>query len=65
MPEGSTLTTVAVHHERLAVGENLVVAFSAVILALVAASITFFILTVRRRWLLQELRAVERAREAG
>ncbi len=46
-------------------GENLVVAFSAVILALVAASITFFILTVRRRWLLQELRAVERAREAG
>ena len=44
---------------------GLVVAFSAVILALVAASITFFILTVRRRWLLQELRAVERAREAG
>jgi len=48
-----------------AVGENLVVAFSAVILALVAASITFFILTVRRRWLLEELRAVERAGEAA
>jgi len=47
------------------VGENLVVAFSAVILALVAASITFFILTVRRRWLLEELRAVERAGEAA
>jgi len=47
------------------VGENLVVAFSAVILALVAASITFFILTIRRRWLLEELRAAERSREAG
>ncbi|WP_306152209.1 MotA/TolQ/ExbB proton channel family protein [Roseovarius sp. MMSF_3281] len=44
-----------------AMSENLVMAFSAVILALVAASITFFILTVRRRWLLEELRAHERA----
>lgn len=43
-----------------AVGENLVVAFSAVILALIAASITFFILTIRRRWLLEELREFER-----
>jgi biopolymer transport protein ExbB/TolQ len=42
------------------VGDNLVVAFSAVILALVSASITFFILTIRRRWLLQELREIER-----
>lgn len=47
------------------VGENLVVAFSAVILALVAASITFFVLTIRRRWLLEELRAVERAKGAA
>ena len=46
------------------VGDNLVVAFSAVILALVSASITFFILTIRRRWLLQELRAIERSRES-
>ncbi|WP_312245425.1 MotA/TolQ/ExbB proton channel family protein [Stutzerimonas nitrititolerans] len=45
------------------IGNNLVVAFSAVILALVASSISFFILTVRRRWLLQELRAIERAGE--
>lgn len=44
------------------VGENLVVAFSAVILALVAASVSFLVLTVRRRWLLQELREVERNR---
>ncbi|MCD7099559.1 MotA/TolQ/ExbB proton channel family protein [Stenotrophomonas sp. MMGLT7] len=47
------------------VGENMVVAFSSVILALVAASLTFLILTVRRRWLLVELRDIERAREAG
>ncbi|HBN54966.1 MAG TPA: biopolymer transporter ExbD [Stenotrophomonas sp.] len=47
------------------VGENMVVAFSSVILALVSASITFLVLTVRRRWLLDELRAIERAREAG
>lgn len=40
------------------VSENLVVAFSAVITALLSASITFVILTVRRRWLLNELRAV-------
>ena len=41
------------------VGENLVVAFSAVILALLSASISFFILTIRRRWLLQEIRQFE------
>lgn len=46
------------------IGQNLVVAFSSVILALLSASITFFILTVRRRWLLQELRAIERNGEA-
>lgn len=40
------------------VSENLVVAFSAVITALLAASITFVILTVRRRWLLTELHAL-------
>jgi len=45
------------------IGDNLVVAFSAVILALLAASISFFILTVRRRWLLEELRAMERVGE--
>lgn len=45
------------------IGDNLVVAFSAVILALLAASISFFILTIRRRWFLQELRALERAGE--
>lgn len=42
------------------VGENLVVAFAAVIIALIAASITFLILTVRRRWLLDALHTLER-----
>lgn len=46
-------------------GENLVVAFAAVILALVSAAIAFFILTIRRRWLLQDLRQIERAAAAG
>ncbi|SPL69991.1 MotA/TolQ/ExbB proton channel family protein [Acinetobacter stercoris] len=42
------------------VGQNMVVAFSSVIMSLVAASITFFILVIRRRWLLEELRNFER-----
>ncbi|HHQ1870270.1 TPA: MotA/TolQ/ExbB proton channel family protein [Acinetobacter baumannii] len=45
------------------VGQNMVVAFSSVILSLVAASITFFILVIRRRWLLEELRRFERGQE--
>lgn len=43
------------------IGENLVVAFSGVTLALIAASIAHYVLTVKRRWLLQDLRAVERS----
>lgn len=42
------------------VGEQLVVAFAAVILALITASITFWVLTVRRRWLLSSLKNLER-----
>lgn len=42
------------------IGENLVVAFSAVILSLLSASITFFILTIKRRWLLEDLRTIEK-----
>ncbi len=38
-----------------AVSQNLAVAFSAVILALVSASITFWIVSVQRRWLAEEL----------
>ncbi len=42
------------------VGEQLVVAFAAVILALITASITYWVLTVRRRWLLGALKQLER-----
>ncbi|WAC48250.1 MotA/TolQ/ExbB proton channel family protein [Asticcacaulis sp. SL142] len=42
------------------VSQHLVAAFSAVIIALIAASVTFYIQTVRRRWLLQDLRRYER-----
>ncbi|GAM78067.1 hypothetical protein JCM19241_795 [Vibrio ishigakensis] len=37
----------------------MIVAFSASILALIAASITFSIMTVRRRWMLEDLCAIE------
>jgi len=61
IPMGPALLALS-NNDAKGIGENLVVAFSAVILALMSAAITFFILTVRRRWLLLELRAVERAR---
>jgi MotA/TolQ/ExbB proton channel family protein len=64
IPMGPALLALA-NNDAKAVGENLVVAFSAVILALISASITFVLLTVRRRWLLQELRAIERKAEAN
>ncbi len=37
------------------VSDNLTVAFSAVILALIAAALTYWIVSVRRRWLAEEL----------
>jgi biopolymer transport protein ExbB/TolQ len=59
IPMGPALLALT-RNDAHSVGENFVVAFSAVILALISASITYFILTVRRRWLLEELRAFER-----
>jgi len=59
IPMGPALLALT-RNDAKAMGENLVVAFSSVILALISASIAFFMLTVRRRWLLQELRAIER-----
>ena len=38
------------------VAENLSAAFSAVIIALLSASMVFWVLSVRRRWLLEELK---------
>lgn len=46
------------------VSENLTVAFSAVILALIAASITYWVVNVRRRWLAEELLEIEAMRGA-
>ena len=44
------------------VSDNLTVAFSAVILALIAASITYWVVNVRRRWLAEELLEIESLR---
>lgn len=58
IPMGPALLSLTEGNSRN-VSENLVVAFSAVITALLAAAITFVVLTVRRRWLLSELRACQ------
>lgn len=60
IPMGPALLALA-RNDGAGVGENLIVAFSSVILALISASISFFILTVRRRWLLEDLRGLEQA----
>ena len=44
---------------------GLMVAFSAVILALIAAAITYATVHVRRRWYAQDLIAIERLRQSG
>lgn len=47
------------------VSSNLTVAFSAVILALIAAAITFSVAHVRRRWLAEEMLDISRSRTQG
>ena len=47
------------------VSSNLTVAFSAVILALIAAAITFWVANVRRRWLAEEVLEIAQGRAAG
>lgn len=47
------------------VSENLTVAFSAVILALIAASITYWVVNVRRRWLAEELLEIAALKRSG
>ena len=44
------------------VSQNLTIAFSAVILALIAASITYWVVNVRRRWLAEEIVEIETLR---
>lgn len=58
IPMGPALLALT-NHDTTAVTKNMTAAFSAVIIALVSSSICYFILTVRKRWLLQELRQVE------
>lgn len=64
IPMGPALLALG-QNDAAAVGRNLVVAFSSVILALIAASISFFVYTIRRRWLLEELRAIETQSEGS
>lgn len=54
IPMGPALKALA-GGELAAVSDNLAIAFSAVIIALVTAAITFWIVSVRRRWLAEEL----------
>ncbi len=58
IPMGPALVAVTSGNAK-GIAQNLVVAFSAVIIALLAAAITFTVLTVRRRWLLLELEALK------
>lgn len=54
IPMGPALVAVSSGNAQ-GIAQNLVVAFSAVIVALMAAAITYVVLSVRRRWLLAEL----------
>ena len=57
IPTGPALVAVAAGNPQ-GVAEHLVVAFSAVIVALLAAAITFVVQTLRKRWLMEELNAL-------
>ena len=54
IPMGPALVSVASGNAQ-GMAQNLVVAFAAVIVALMAAAIAYVVLSVRRRWLLAEL----------
>lgn len=47
------------------VSQNLTIAFAAVILALIAASLSFWVVSVRRRWLAEELLAARTAHQGA
>ncbi len=64
IPMGPALLSLS-NGEMDMVGENLSVAFSAVIIALISASVTFAILSVRRRRMLEQLRAIERTQKGS
>lgn len=54
IPMGPALVAVG-QGDTAGIAENLVIAFAAVIIALLSAAITYTVLSVRRRWLLEEL----------
>ncbi|MBR9651294.1 MotA/TolQ/ExbB proton channel family protein [Thalassovita aquimarina] len=64
IPMGPALVAVS-QGDTAGIAENLVIAFAAVIIALLAAAITYTVLSVRRRWLLEELDALLSAPTEG
>lgn len=62
IPMGPALIAVSSGNAK-GMAENLVVAFSAVVIALMAAAMTYVVQSVRKRWLLEELSAVLDLRE--
>ncbi|MFV0476478.1 MAG: MotA/TolQ/ExbB proton channel family protein [Parahaliea sp.] len=62
IPMGPALAGVAAG-EMGVVGEQVGIAFSAVIVSLLAASICFILLTVKRRWRLTTLKSIEECEE--
>jgi biopolymer transport protein ExbB/TolQ len=63
IPMGPALIAVSSGNTQ-GMAQNLVVAFAAVIVALLAAAITFVVHSVRRRWLLEELEGLLGGRAA-
>lgn len=62
IPMGPALLALS-ENNTAAVGDNMVVAFAGVTLALIAASLSFVVLNIRRRWLFSELRQIEKSRD--
>ena len=46
------------------ISENLIVAFSAIIFSLIASAVTFWVASVKKRWMAQELIDAEPYRES-
>lgn len=62
IPMGPALLALSENNTAV-VGQSMVVAFSGVTLALIAASLSFWVLNIRRRWMFEELRVIEREQE--
>lgn len=64
IPIGPALVVVAAG-DSVGMAEQLVIAFAAVIIALLSASLTYVVLLVRRRWLLSEISEWDSARNTS